>query len=66
MSLILNRSDGNIVLVPGWQEPLVHTGVQQEPKHASFRTTLWIQQHIAETEVFQIKIETFGWIFFFF
>lgn len=51
MSLILNRPDGNIVLV-GWQKPLFHAGVQQDVEYGSLRSMLCIQQRLAKTKMF--------------
>lgn len=51
MSLILNRPDGNIVLV-GWQKPLFHAGVQQDTEYGSLRSMLCSQQHLAKTKMF--------------
>lgn len=56
MSLILNRPDGNVVLVPGWQKPLFHSRVQQDTEYGSLTNMLWIHQHFAKTRCF-------GWIF---
>lgn len=50
MSLILNRPDGNIVLV-GWQKPLFHAGVQQDTAYGSLRSMLCIQQHLAKPKM---------------
>lgn len=51
MSLILNRPDGNIVLVPGWQKPLFHARVQQDAKYGSLRNMMWIHQRLAKTNM---------------
>lgn len=51
-SMSLSGTDGNIVLVPGWQQPLFHARVQQDTRYGSLKNILWIHQHLAKTKIF--------------